>query len=170
MARIKRFDSNTEALLKELDKTFRSVRSKAYVFKRENPQFLKHAQNPLREIVHYDTRSNKLSFDFNLKEVRKQLQSVDPSARESVLQAKIHFYRGKTQSKFSRYSEMKGQFGDEAHSKVSSFFDDLDEEQAKKIHEHFKDYNYEDEYSLVDFIDQYYAGVDDIDTAIEKLG
>lgn len=170
MAKVIKFDDDIEEMLRELDKSMRSIRSRAQVFKRENPQLLKHAQNPFREIVHYDTRSNKLSFDFNLTEVRKQLKSVDPSARKSVLQAKIHFYRGKTQSKFSRYSEMKGQFGDEAHNKVSSFFDDLDEEQANKIHEHFKDYNYEDEYSLVDFVDQYYAGIADIDTAIEKLG
>lgn len=170
MAKTYRFDDKTEELLKELDKTFRSIRSRAQVFKRENPQFLKHAQNPFREIVSYDTQSNKLSFDFNLKEVRKQLKSVDPSARESVLMARIHFYSGKTQSKYSRYSAMKGQFGNEAHNKVKAFFDELSADQANKIHEHFKDYNYEDEYSLVDFIDQYYAGIDDIDTAIQKLG
>lgn len=168
MAKVIKFDDDIEDMLHELDKSMRSIRSRAQVFKRNNPDFLNHARNPYRDIVHYDEKTDKLTFDFNLSQVRKELQNVHPSARQDVLKARINFYRGKTESKFSRYSEMDGKFGQEVHTSVKDFMDGLDEEQRKKIRAYYKDYNYEDDFSLLDFVRLAESSAEDIDTLIGR--
>lgn len=168
MAKTIKFDDKTEELLKELDKSMRSIRSRAQVFKKNNPKFLTHAKNPYRDIIKYDKKTGKLTFDFNLTQVRKELKNVHPSARQDVLEARINFYRGKTESKFSRYSDMKGKFGEKVHKSVKDFMDNLDEEQQKKIRNYYKNYNYEDDFSISDFIELAEKSAESIDTLIDR--
>lgn len=162
------YDDNIESLLKELDTQMRSVRSRAQVFKKNNPALLQHALNPYRDITTYDPQTGKLTFDFNLTDVRKELKNVHPSMRESILRSRIHYFKGKTQARFSRYSDTQGQFGTQAHNKVKKFFDEITPEQASKVHKYFDEYNYVDEYSLVDFVDDYYTSPDNLDSLIEQ--
>lgn len=168
MAKVIKFDDEIEEMLRELDKSMRSIRSRAQVIKKNNPDFLTHARNPYRDILHYDTKTDKLTFDFNLTQVRKELKNVHPSARQDVLKARINFYRGKTESKFSRYSEMKEKFGQDVHTSVKDFMENIDEEQRKKIRAYYEDYNYEDDFSLIDFIRLAENSPEGIDVLIER--
>lgn len=154
MATVIKFDDNIEEMLAELKSTMKSVRARGQYFK-GSPDIFKRSAFAQAGIAEYDESTGKINYTFsNITQFRKELKSVDPSARSRVVSEYTKFLKETTESNvFSSYKTMKDKFGQEVHLSVKDFMDRIDPEQAKRIRDAYKNFDYEeDDFTIVDFV------------------
>lgn len=171
MAKTVIFGDDIEVLLSELKATMKSVRARGQYFA-GSPDIFKRSAFAQAGIAEYDESTGKIKYTFsNLTQFRKELKSVDPSVRARVVTEYTKFLKETTESNvFSSYKTMKDKFGQEVHVNVKDFFDRIDPEQAKRIRDAYKNFDYEDDdFTIVDFVRFAENSPVDLDELIETM-